>query len=125
MFESDSIALMLLSVDVDDVDVDAHHGVEFDRWLSLSLFHCFSNRHNYPAYKATTMPPAAEESHPPPGVPYKPEDVEGEESDDYDTGVGGNGLFWFPSERTLRMTTTTMTTSMTEKTTKRKGSQME
>jgi hypothetical protein len=101
MFTSDSIVLMLLSVDVDDVDVDAHHGVEFDRWLSLSLFHWFSNRHNNPIYKAIIMPPAAEESHAPPGVPYEPEDVEGEESDDYDIDVGGNGLFWFPSERTL------------------------
>jgi len=65
-------------------DVDAHHGVEFDRWLSLSLFHWLSNRHNNPVYKATTMPPAAEESHPPPGVPNEPEDPEAEESDEYD-----------------------------------------
>jgi hypothetical protein len=45
------------------------------------------------------MPPAAEESHPPPSVPNEPEDAEGEESDDYDIGVGSNGLFWFPSEQ--------------------------
>jgi len=39
MFESESVVLMSLSMDVDDVD--AHHGVEFDRCLSLSLFHSF------------------------------------------------------------------------------------
>lgn len=78
---------MLLSADVDDVD--APHGVEFDGWLSLSLFYWLSNRHNNPVYKITTMPPAAKESHPPPGIPNEPEDAEGEESDEYDIAVGG------------------------------------
>jgi hypothetical protein len=44
-------------------------------------------------YKATTMPPAADESHPPPGIPDEPEDAEGEESDEYDIEVGGCSLF--------------------------------
>jgi hypothetical protein len=87
---------MLLSADVDDVD--AHHGVEFDRWLSLSLFRWLSSRHNNPVYKATTMLQAAEESHPLPGVPNEPEIAEGEESDDYDIGVGGDGPLLFISE---------------------------
>jgi hypothetical protein len=34
------------------------------------------------------MPPAADESHPPPGIPDEPEDAEGEESDVYDIEVG-------------------------------------
>jgi hypothetical protein len=41
------------------------------------------------------MPPAAEESHPPPGVPEEPEGADGEESDEYDIEVGNNGLFGF------------------------------
>ena len=96
MFEFESLVLMLLSVDVEDVD--AHHGVEFDGW---SLFYWLSNRHNNSVYKVTTMPPAAKESHPPPGVPNEPEDAEAEESDDYDIGVGGDPVLvcWFPSEQ--------------------------
>ena len=41
------------------------------------------------------MPSAAEESYPPSGVPNEPEDAGAEESDEYDIGVGGDGLFWF------------------------------
>jgi hypothetical protein len=41
------------------------------------------------------MPPAAEESHPPQAIPDKPEDGEGEESDEYDIEVGGNGSIFF------------------------------
>lgn len=41
---------------------------------------------------------AAEESHPLPGVPNEPEIAEGEESDDYDIGVGGDGPLLFISE---------------------------
>jgi hypothetical protein len=33
------------------------------------------------------MPPAADESHPPPGIPDEPENAEGEESDEYDIEV--------------------------------------
>jgi hypothetical protein len=39
------------------------------------------------------MPPAADESHPPSGIPDEPEDAEGEESDEYDIEVGGCSLF--------------------------------
>jgi len=40
------------------------------------------------------MPPAAaEESHPPLPIPNETEDVEGEESDDYDVEVGNSYVF--------------------------------
>ncbi len=75
------------------------------------------------------MPPATEESHPPPGVPDKPEDAEGEESDEYDIEVGDNGLFWFyfiPPLNTMMVLSRTMKSlSMPEKTMKRKGNRME
>jgi hypothetical protein len=58
-----------------------------------------SSRDKNSIYKATTMPRAAEESHPPPGVPKEPEDAEAEESDEYDIGVGGDDSFWFTSEQ--------------------------
>lgn len=98
--------------------------LNFDRWLSLSLFYWLSNRfrHNNPVYRATTMPPAAEESHPPPGIHNEPEDAEDEEDDEYDIEVGGNDLFRPPSDNVLRM----MVMSMLEKkTTKTKGGQTE
>jgi len=38
------------------------------------------------------MPPAADESHPPPGIPDEPEDAD-EESDEYDIEVGDCTLF--------------------------------
>lgn len=40
------------------------------------------------------MSPAADESHPAPGIPDEPEDAEGEESDEYDLEVGDYRLFW-------------------------------
>ena len=44
------------------------------------------------------MPPAAaEENHPPLAIPNDPEDVEGEESDDYEVEVGGNSYGLHPS----------------------------
>lgn len=46
-----------------------------------------------PGPKPTTMPPAEEESHPPPNVPNDSEDAEAEdfESDEYEIEVGGDG----------------------------------
>jgi hypothetical protein len=41
------------------------------------------------------MPPAAEESRPPPVIPNYPEDAEGEESDDYDVEVGSDSCGFF------------------------------
>jgi hypothetical protein len=45
------------------------------------------------------MPPAADENHPPTGIPDEPENAEGEESDEYDIEVGDCsfvlGLFLF------------------------------
>lgn len=43
-------------------------------------------------HKATNMPPAADENHPPAGVPDEPEDAEGEETDEYDIEVGDFSL---------------------------------
>lgn len=39
------------------------------------------------------MSPAADESHPPQGIPNEPGDTEGEESDEYDIEVGNCSLF--------------------------------
>ena len=101
--------------------------LNFDQWQSLSLFYWLSNRfrHNNPVYKATTMPPAAEESHPPPGIHNEPEGAEVEEDDDYDIEVGGNDLFWPLSDHVLRMMMMMMMSMLEKKTAKTKRDQME
>lgn len=71
------------------------------------------------------MPPAAKESHPPPGIPNEPEDAEGEESDDYDIGVGGNPILGCFGSLLNSVPQRMMMMNMLEKTTKRKVNQME